>query len=347
MRVVNRFLLSCFLLVACAGPARQAPAARGAANPDTILATLDGIAIRRLDLDTALERELKGIDNEAEQRKFHLLWTGVDAVLNQTLLIREAERRGITVAALKDQEIARKATPPADDEVRAIYDANREVIHADFDVVAPYIRKQLSEDRRNELEQALIEELRRSADVRYAVPPPELPRFEVDAGSGPAWGPRDARVTVITFNDFECPYCARARKMIDKLKEAYPERLRVVFRDFPLEQHPNARRAAEAAQCAHEQQKFWPYHDLLFDNAKALSGSDLRRYAAEAKLDLAAFDTCVASERPRQAVLAHEQAGKRYGVEGTPAIFVNGMKLVGLLPLPLMKAIIERELSRN
>src|SRR5262249_2403115 len=149
-----------------------------------------------------------------------------------------------------------------------------------------------------------------------------------------------AKVTVIEFSDFQCPYCAQARRMIERLAELYPDTLKVVYRDFPLAQHPQARAAAEAAQCANEQKKFWSYHALLFQNASALEAADLKRYASQADLDVAKFESCIASDRPKMAVAANEEAGRKFGVEGTPAIFVNGIKLVGLLPMPLLQALV-------
>jgi protein-disulfide isomerase len=120
-----------------------------------------------------------------------------------------------------------------------------------------------------------------------------------------------------------------------------------VYRDFPLSQHPNARVAAEAAQCAHEQDKFWPFHDLLFDNQHALDRAALAKYAGEVALDVKSFEKCMDSERPKLAVKSSEELGRRYGVDGTPALFLNGMKLIGVMPLPLMKLLIERELERQ
>jgi protein-disulfide isomerase len=162
---------------------------------------------------------------------------------------------------------------------------------------------------------------------------------------GPALGPSSAKVTLVAYSDFQCPYCARARKVVEQLHELYPKELRIVFRHFPLAQHAQARPAAEAAECAEEQGKFWPYHDLLFDNPSALAKADLERYATDVKLDPNAFTTCLGSDRPKAVVAAAEAEGKRFGVQGTPALFLNGMKLIGLLPLPLLQALIDKELS--
>jgi len=161
------------------------------------------------------------------------------------------------------------------------------------------------------------------------------------------WGNDDAKVTVVEFSDFECPYCSRASQTLKKLRTLYPDTLRIAFRDFPLSQHKDAKPAAEAAQCAREQGKFWEYHDLLFENTRALSAPDLKSYAEKLELDLKVFAACLATDRPKKIVADNAEAARRFGVEGTPALFVNGIKLIGLLPLPLMQAIIDRELGAN
>ena len=119
------------------------------------------------------------------------------------------------------------------------------------------------------------------------------------SSSGPAVGPADAPVTLIEFADFQCPYCARALPVIAEVRERFPTQLRVVFKHMPLDSiHPYARPAARAAVCAEKQDKFWPYHDVLFQNVRALGTDQLRAHADTAGLDLAAFDACLATPEP-------------------------------------------------
>ena len=305
-----------------------------------------GSTIRRADLDADIVQRLADNDSEAAQRRLHLLWVGLEEALARRLLAKEATRRGIGVEALRDKEILAKLTPPTDAELREFYDVNAERLGVSFETAAPHIKNELTTERIRALERALIERLREQVDIRYTLPVPDLPRQKLELGTGPSWGKPDARVTLVAFSDFECPYCARASAVLTRLKELYPHDLRIEFRDFPLAQHPNARRASEAARCAHEQGKFWEYHDLLFANARALGPADLERYAGEAGLDRDAFGKCLASDRPKKAIDSSLALGQKAGVSGTPALYINGMKLVGLLPLPLFQAIIDRELGR-
>src|SRR5690606_14570992 len=117
---------------------------------------------------------------------------------------------------------------------------------------------------------------------------PEVPTVVVEA-VGPSRGPADAPVTIVEFSDFECPFCGRANPTIEQVEKAYPDQVRVVFRDFPLPMHPHARKAAEAGHCANEQGKFWELHDKMFANQRALGVDDLKGYAKEAGMDAAKF----------------------------------------------------------
>jgi protein-disulfide isomerase len=287
---------------------------------------------------------MRELESSLLQRKLHLFWSGFEGVIDDRLVTAEAERRGITVAELRSKEIETKSEPPSEEEVKAFYDDNASQIEVPFDIAAPHIKRQLAEQNMRQREAEFLQDLRTGATIDYKLPVPPLPRETIAAEGAPAIGPNDAKVTIVEFSDFQCPYCGRAAKQMQALRQAYPDKLQVIFRDFPLAQHPQARVAAEAAQCAYEQGKFWEYHDVLFANQQALSSTDLKAYATQIGLDGKAFEACLGSGRPSEAVGRHQEAGERYGVDGTPAIYLNGIKLIGLLPLPLMRVLIDAEL---
>ncbi len=164
-----------------------------------------------------------------------------------------------------------------------------------------------------------------------------------DAGlADPSFGPPNAKVTIVEFSDFQCPYCKMFKdNTLAQLKQAYGDRVRFVFRDFPLDSiHPYARQAAEAAQCAHEQGKFWEYHDVLFANQQALTIPDLKRYAQQLGLDTRRFNDCVDSHKYQASVEADVQEGNRLHVSGTPTFFINGQALVGAQPFEAFRSAI-------
>ncbi|MEK7703998.1 MAG: thioredoxin domain-containing protein [Myxococcota bacterium] len=341
-----------FMLLSCAAQRASAPPCAAAPvvpsdldSPDRILGSVDGVSVRVRDLGTEARARIADQENEAAQRRLHLLWLAIDEAIGQRVLAREAHSRQLSVDELLVAELGKRMQPVTDDELSQVYDANREVIDMPFEQAQELLRKQLTRQRHEEAERSYLDELREGADVRYAIDVPVLQRVAVDIGSAPAQGPTTAKVTLVVFADFQCPYCARARQLTTALRSRYPETLRVVYRYFPLPQHTDAGRAAEAAHCAAEQDKFWPYHELLYDHMQALGEDDLKTYATEVGLDANDFASCRASERPRKAVRSSIDAGERAGVRGTPALFLNGIKLVGLLPMPLMQTLIDRELA--
>jgi len=169
----------------------------------------------------------------------------------------------------------------------------------------------------------------------------------VAAEDDPSWGPKDAAVTIEEFSDFQCPYCARfATQTLPKLKETYGDKVRFIFRDFPLTNiHKFAQKAAEAAQCAHEQGKSWEYHDLLFANQSALDVPDLKRYAGQVGLDMARFNDCLDSGKNTREVALDLQDGIRAGVTGTPAFLINGLLVSGAQPFEQFQAVIDQALA--
>ena len=137
-------------------------------------------------------------------------------------------------------------------------------------------------------------------------------------------GPESAKVVLVQYGDFECPTCGQAYPAVKMLTKKFEHRLRFVFRHFPLSGHPNAEPAAETAEAAGAQGKFWPMHDKLFENQFHLKAKDLRNYADKLELDLERYDYEIGDQVYRQRVNEHVDSGKRSGVRSMPAFFLNG-----------------------
>jgi protein-disulfide isomerase len=143
-------------------------------------------------------------------------------------------------------------------------------------------------------------------------------------------GPADAPVTLIEYGDFQCPYCGRAYPIIKEVQERMEDRLRFVFRNFPIPTaHPNAEHAAEAAEAAGAQGRFWEMHDHLFENQKRLADDDLHAYAEELGLDVNRFDNEMATHAYAERVREDFMGGVRSGVNGTPTFYINGARYDG------------------
>jgi protein-disulfide isomerase len=179
-------------------------------------------------------------------------------------------------------------------------------------------------------------------------PSPTPSGVEISADDDPGVGPVDAPVLIVEFTDYQCSYCASfARETLHQILSAYGNRVRFVVRDFPLlSMHPQAQEAAEATQCANDQGGFWEYHDLLFQNQQALDVGSLEDYARQLDLDVAAFASCLDSDRYLAEVQHDLTDGQSYGVKGTPTFFINGRILRGAQPFSAFQAVIDEELQR-
>jgi protein-disulfide isomerase len=324
------------------GPGAPVPSPPPAGAPSEVVATIGGEPFTARQLEEAAGARLFQVRTQQYQAQRQIL----DEEIARRLLEREAAARQVTVAELLKQEVESNVAPVTEAEQRAFYAQNKsrmgEMTEAD---ALKRIEAGLRQQRLGERQAEYINGLRTKADVRVLLEPP---RVAVAVGNDPARGPADAPITIVEFSDFQCPYCSRATATLKKLDAAYPGKIRVVFRDFPLVQiHPRAARAAEAAACANEQGKFWAMHDTMFDHQDKLGDADLEQSAAALGLDAAAFSQCLDSGRHTAQWKKDTSEGERYGVSSTPAFFVNGRLIVGAQPYETFARIVDEELARS
>jgi protein-disulfide isomerase len=233
----------------------------------------------------------------------------------------------------------------ADADAKAYYDANKARFGTTPEADAlKQIKAGLAQQRQAERRAAFARELRAKYDVKVMLEPYRVP---VEVGSAPVRGNPKAPVTVVEFSDFQCPFCVRARPTVAKVRETYGDKVRWVFRHFPLDFHAQAEKAGEAAACAGEQGRFWEMHDRLWASNSKLQVADLKAHAAALGLDARSFDQCLDSGREAALVGRDAEAGQSYGVSGTPAFFVNGRPLVGAQPFDAFAQVIDDELQRQ
>jgi protein-disulfide isomerase len=267
-------------------------------------------------------------------------------LVEEVLLTREAKARGLTVEALLEAEVAKKIPPPSEEDIRKTYEEAKAQIDLPLDVLKPRITQFLREKAKRELRSKYLDTLRAKAGVKDTLPDLDLPKIDIPEAGSPARGPAEAPVKVVIFSDFECPYCSRVVPTLHELYKRYEGKIRMVFRDFPLSFHENARRAAEAAHCANEQGKFWEYHDRLFAHQDKLTEKDLVEHAKALQLDAPALEKCLQSGKHRESVERNLKDGERLGVSGTPAVFVNGMMISGAQPLQAFTDVVDLFLKK-
>ena len=170
--------------------------------------------------------------------------------------------------------------------------------------------------------------------------------YAVELGEAAVKGPKEAWVTVVEISDFQCPFCQRVGPTLQEIEKRYGDKVRMSFKHNPLPFHSRAKPAARAAECAKEQGKFWPMHDLLFANQRALEDANLTTYAGQAGLDVEGWRGCYTANKYDAKIDADQRQAQQLGARGTPAFFINGRFLSGAQPLERFTQLIDEELRK-
>ena len=312
-------------------------------NPGTsILATAGNRSLTAQTTGSVLDRAETRVRIETAEEERE----AVDRVVHTRLLAAEAKSRGISPEELVRLEVTSKVGSPTDEELRAYWEKWKTYFGPDFEKARADVAENFQAERQASIEQAFDSKLREGHVIRTLFSVPDLPVLTLDAGGAPARGPRDARVTMIEFADFECPSCGQMSSVVEEALQPYGDKVRYVFRQYPLSIHPSAWTAAESSLAAHAQGKFFPYAHLLFEHQQSLDTESLKKYAAEAGLDVTRFSRDLESGRYGPAVVDDQRAGDRAGIDGTPTFFVNGVQLdYGAYSVEGIRAAVDRILK--
>jgi protein-disulfide isomerase len=333
------FLTAVVSLFACsAAPAQQPESAARVGNR----------TISTKELDDRWRADDPASQADTTQKLYDGRRAALEAIIADMLLTEAAKKKNMTADAYETEEIGKRVKPITDSEVVAFYQANiNQMQGRPLEVMAPAINRYLTEQQRAVARQTLITELRKAGpEVRVLI---DAPRRDVQIEStDPSLGRSSAPVTVIEFSDFQCPFCQRVAPTIKKVRDTYGDKVRIVWKDFPLTQiHPQAFKASEAAHCAGDQGKYWEYHDRLFANQQQLQPDELKKHATDIGLDAAAFNACLDSSKYGERVRDGVAQGTRLGVNSTPTIYINGRMLSGAQPYETFVSVIDEELSRS
>ena len=292
-------------------------------NPAAVVATIAGQPVKA---ETLLER-LKPIIYRMKLEAYEVTKQRAEQMVDDTLLLEEARRRQVGPEQIIRTEVSDKVRDPTEEEVAKFYSDNKARISGDLNSVRNQVALYLQNESRQRLEKDLSARLRKSANIQWLITEPPPPIQNVSVDDDPARGDVNAPVTVVEFTDFQCPACAAMHPILDEVLKSYGNKVRFVVRDFPLNQHEYARKAAEAANAANAQGKFFEYVTLLFKNQKALDVPSLKKYASEVGLDRARFDAALDRSVYAAEVQKDVTDGEMYGVGSTPTIFINGVQL--------------------
>jgi len=303
------------------------------------VATVDGQAITEDDLAPLVQGQLRPLRDQEYQIKKKAL----ENLISQKVLEAEAKKKGLTADKLLEQEVDSKMPEPSDVEINAVYAVQKDQLNRPLEEVKPQLQQNLKRAKIQIARQEYSARLREQAKVALLLSPPKV---QVTFDAKRVKGNPKARVMIVEFSDFQCPYCGQVEATLKSVLAKHEGTVALAFRDMPITQiHPFAEGAAEASRCAAEQDKFWEYHDLLFADQGALDRSGLIAKAAKLRLDPKQFETCISSEKYKSQVQQDNQEGLRAGVSGTPGFFINGVFISGAQPEAAFDKIIEEQVA--
>lgn len=294
---------------------------RNATERAQVLASVNGENLTSGDV----EDSLKALIFEVQEQVYNLRKNELDLTINDTLLAQEAQKRKITTHALLDAEVKPKQV--TEEQARLFYEQNKDRVSGDFAQTKASIISYLQQTELRLAERAFVEKLRATGSVQVFLKAPESPVFSISTKDQPSLGNDNAAVTIVAFTDYQCPSCASIHPALERLVKEHAGKVRLVTRDFPLTQHADAFKAAEAAEAAREQGKYWEYIHVLMGNQSSLGVEKLKSFAGELGLDRARFDSALDSGKFTEMVQRDVEDGMKLGLKGTPSLFINGRRV--------------------
>lgn len=351
-----------FVLVACGDPApadakapkkdkaAAAQAAPGSGPVDEAIAVeWEGGKLSWGELRGEISGEMSALHAKYLMDTYEKQVQAAEGMAMEKVLLAEAQKAGFqTIDDLLKAEIEGKTPAPTEEEIVAFYEqVKRQLGDATLDDARPLLIPELTRRKQGEAYQAYINGVRERAKLKVNVPYPDLPRVEVAVGANdPVLGKPDAKVTIVQFAEYQCYFCNKVAPTLDQIMSTYGDDVRIVFKDYPLQNHGRAVPAAMAAHCADEQGKYWEMNKQLLANQQALEDTDFVRYAEAIGLAMEPWKACYDSGKYRNIVMADMDEGARVGVNATPSFFVNGLSVSGAQPFERFAAVIDRELGR-
>lgn len=316
-----------------------------ASSDAKVLGTIDGKAVSKEELSSGEKVKLF----EAENAYFNAIEEMLTQRYVSTYFENLQKQKNFSSPIEAQNDFFKSRVNVSDRDVQRLLDENKDNPNLQRMPEAErhsQVRQYLEGNARRNAIRSLVEEAKQKGEINIAMPRPVEPRVEVTDGGNDFVGPKDAKVTIVEFADYQCPFCARMIPTLKEIVKKYDGKVRWVYRDFPLtEIHPNAMPAAIVAECAGEQGKYFEMHNKLFDNYQNLGEDLYKKIAKEIGLNESQFETCRKDDRIAAEVRQDAAEGTQLGVNGTPTYFVNGRKMGGG-DINEFSRVIEEELAR-
>jgi protein-disulfide isomerase len=311
---------------------------------DPVVAEFNGVKVKASEAFTQVKTRLFDLEEEVYRTKEQAINDYVD----QKILEMEAQKQKLSREELLEKEVGTVATKEVSEEEITEFLASKGLSLNDKRIKKEDVKEYLKFRQKFEKQQQYVTKLREAAKVKILVSEPEAPKLAVTTEGQPTWGSSKAPVTIVEFSDFQCPFCARAVPIIEKIKQEYgPEKVRLVFHHLPLPNHNRAVPASLAASCANEQGKFWEMHNMLFENQAKLEDADLKSYAKKLALDETKFSECYDKKAHMDRIEASKKEGEKAGISATPSFVINGVLIQGAQPFERFKEKIDRALKKG
>lgn len=314
-------ILAIALLAGALAPGQSLTPDKPSAGP--VLAEVNGESIRESEIEEAIRPQLGALrEQEKKLREMVLL-----RLIDNVLVLQAAKKEGLSV----DNYIQRKVENAAvtEQEVEREFSRNRSKFTGALDIEAKYrIRRGMEDAKRAEAFRALTERLRGQAAIKNSMNQIDARTLEQLTKSGPLRGAPGAPILVVEFSDFQCPFCRSANQQLSSLVARHPDRVKLLVKHFPLDNHKFAKGAARAAACAEvNHERYWQFHDALFDKDADLSMAGLTRLAVSHGYERDRFAQCLSSRETDARVEAEVNAAKLIGVDRTPYFLIGDRRL--------------------
>jgi protein-disulfide isomerase len=307
-----------------------------------------GIAVEANGIVITNEEIRKGIENdlfEAETKVFEIKFNKMKEVLLQKLMDRDPKKKGLTNDQYLEKYIS-STVKVSEAEIQKFVDQRKIPAQHVNEQIKERIKGFLGVEKKKEAIDIWLSKQTKNGGISVYLAKPRRPVFNVTVGDSPSAGGKDAKVTIVEFSDFQCPFCAKGAEIITKLKKKYGNKIQVAFKNFPLPFHKQAKKASLAGLCVNEQDsgKFWKLHDTMFADQTKLSPKDLKESVKKLGIDYAKFEKCFEENKYEAKIAKDIKEGEAIGVKSTPTFFVNGKLVSGAQPLEVFSEIIDEDL---
>lgn len=308
-----------------------------------IAASVGGESISETELNKGIESELY----EAEMKVFELRYARLQALLLERFMNKDPNKNGLS----NDEYLAKfiaKDIKVTDKEIESFIKERsipKDQVNAD---IRERIKQFIEMEKKKKAVDVWLAKQTEKNPVEIYFAKPKRPVFDVKVGNAPFKGAEDAKVTIVEYSDFQCPFCSKGATLVSELEKKYGKKIKIVFKNFPLPFHNQAKGAAEAALCAREQDQkyFWKMHDAMFLDQSKLDRDNLIQTAKKIGLKEPSFTQCLDGKKYTGQVEADMAEGQELGVKSTPTFFVNGQLIAGAQGIEVFSEIIDEALSK-